>query len=208
MRFYTMIFMPYYIIKFFDIVMPYYTMLYILVPTFPVIQLTYSGLNIYINKSKSSCISSMYDSDGNVHLFMSSMSNAQLNCWLFLAEEPDGITKLTAVIIAVVTVFLMVIIGLAVKYRKLQTAHNEEHNTQKQNPASDDLNYTALSLQAKPKRNCRESQENSGAAAQRGSDALSLCAACALEELRVKGIFVAIPLFKHLLLFLLPAKQQ
>uniref|UniRef100_A0A3B4Y2P0 Uncharacterized protein n=1 Tax=Seriola lalandi dorsalis TaxID=1841481 RepID=A0A3B4Y2P0_SERLL len=126
---------------------------------------TYTFWSRSYNKNKSSCISSVYDSDGNVlfcnvHLFMSSMSNVQLNCWLFLVEEPDGITKLTAVILAFVTVFLMVIIGLAVKYRKLQTgtfenSHNEEHNPQKENPASDDLNYTALSLQAKPKRNCR-----------------------------------------------------
>uniref|UniRef100_A0A3B4V5M1 Ig-like domain-containing protein n=1 Tax=Seriola dumerili TaxID=41447 RepID=A0A3B4V5M1_SERDU len=109
------------------------------------------------------------------------------------------------------TVFLMVIIGLVVKYRKLQTAHNEEHNPQKENPASDDLNYTALSFHSEAKGSrgrpserelgpdvlqaaTRWSQEISGTAAQRGSDALSFCAACALEELlSLVTTFVAIP---------------
>uniref|UniRef100_A0A4W6CX04 Ig-like domain-containing protein n=1 Tax=Lates calcarifer TaxID=8187 RepID=A0A4W6CX04_LATCA len=64
-------------------------------------------------------------------------------------------------ILGAVTVFLvMVVIGLAVKYRKRETAHNEEeHSPQKQNPVSDDLNYAALSFQSKAKRKRRPPSE-------------------------------------------------
>ncbi|XP_071334119.1 uncharacterized protein [Trachinotus anak] len=75
-------------------------------------------------------------------------------------KEPDGITQLMVVILGGVTVVLiMVVIGLAVKYRKLQTAHNEERNPQKENPGSDDLNYAALSFHPKGKRSRRPASE-------------------------------------------------
>uniref|UniRef100_A0A4W6DRF5 Immunoglobulin domain-containing protein n=1 Tax=Lates calcarifer TaxID=8187 RepID=A0A4W6DRF5_LATCA len=69
-------------------------------------------------------------------------------------ETPDGITNLMTVVLGALTVFLtIVIIVLAVKIRKLQTAVNEEPQTERnKNLGSDDLNYAALSFQSKAKR--------------------------------------------------------
>ncbi|XP_038586804.1 uncharacterized protein LOC119911894 [Micropterus salmoides] len=66
-------------------------------------------------------------------------------------KELDGITNLMSVILVGLTVFLtIVVIVLAVKIRKLQTAENEELQPEEnKNLGSDDLNYAALSFQAK-----------------------------------------------------------
>ncbi|XP_050931570.1 uncharacterized protein LOC108881983 isoform X4 [Lates calcarifer] len=76
-------------------------------------------------------------------------------------ETPDGITNLMTVVLGGLTVFLtIVIIVLAVKIRKLQTAVNEEPQTERnKNLGSDDLNYAALSFQSKPKRKRRPPSE-------------------------------------------------
>ncbi|XP_042258252.1 uncharacterized protein LOC121890058 [Thunnus maccoyii] len=67
--------------------------------------------------------------------------------------ESDGITKLTSVILAGLTVFLvMVIIGLLLKIRKLKTAEEEQNPQPSENQASDELNYAAVTFQAKRKR--------------------------------------------------------
>ncbi|XP_070711080.1 uncharacterized protein [Pempheris klunzingeri] len=76
---------------------------------------------------------------------------------LRVQEEPDGIVNLITVILGGLTVFLtVVVIALAVKFRKLHTAVNREPQPgRNQNLASDDLNYAALSFQAKQKGNRR-----------------------------------------------------
>ncbi|XP_042258253.1 uncharacterized protein LOC121890059 [Thunnus maccoyii] len=67
--------------------------------------------------------------------------------------ESDGITKLTSVILAGLTVFLaMVIIGLLVKIRKLKTAEEEQNPQPSENQVSDELNYAAVTFQPKAKR--------------------------------------------------------
>uniref|UniRef100_A0A7N5ZPZ9 Ig-like domain-containing protein n=1 Tax=Anabas testudineus TaxID=64144 RepID=A0A7N5ZPZ9_ANATE len=72
----------------------------------------------------------------------------------FVIDDPDGTTNLMTVILCGLTVFLTtVIIGLFVKIRKLKTAVTENPQPKrKQNLASDDLNYAALSFLEKPKR--------------------------------------------------------
>uniref|UniRef100_A0A4W6CWG6 Ig-like domain-containing protein n=1 Tax=Lates calcarifer TaxID=8187 RepID=A0A4W6CWG6_LATCA len=79
----------------------------------------------------------------------------------FITETPDGITNLMTVVLGGLTVFLtIVIIVLAVKIRKLQTAVNEEPQTERnKNLGSDDLNYAALSFQSKAKRKRRPPSE-------------------------------------------------
>ncbi|XP_074480768.1 uncharacterized protein LOC141761331 [Sebastes fasciatus] len=78
-----------------------------------------------------------------------------------LSFVSDGIAKLTSMILGGLTVFLVaVIVGLVVKVRKLQTADGEEQNPeQRENMGSDELNYAALSFQAKPKRSRRPAPE-------------------------------------------------
>uniref|UniRef100_A0A8D0ATX6 Ig-like domain-containing protein n=1 Tax=Sander lucioperca TaxID=283035 RepID=A0A8D0ATX6_SANLU len=78
-------------------------------------------------------------------------------------EESDGMTNLVIVILGV---FLnIVIIVLAVKIRKLQTAVDEELQPERNevNPAltyiNYELNYAALNFQAKPKRSRRPASE-------------------------------------------------
>ncbi|XP_042258245.1 uncharacterized protein LOC121890053 isoform X2 [Thunnus maccoyii] len=68
-------------------------------------------------------------------------------------KESDATTKLMSVILAGLTVFLvMVIIGLLVKVRKLKTAEEEQNPQPSENQASDELNYAAVTFQAKRKR--------------------------------------------------------
>ncbi|XP_049923003.1 uncharacterized protein LOC126404074 [Epinephelus moara] len=76
-------------------------------------------------------------------------------------KEPDGMTNLMSVILGGVTVLLtVVVIALAVKIRKLQTAVNEEPQPERNKDlGSDELNYAALRFQAKPKRSRRPPSE-------------------------------------------------
>uniref|UniRef100_UPI003AB0539D uncharacterized protein n=1 Tax=Centroberyx gerrardi TaxID=166262 RepID=UPI003AB0539D len=78
-----------------------------------------------------------------------------------LVEEPDGIRSLASVILGGVTVFLvMVIVGLVLKIRQLQTAAEEEMQAQtSKNLDSDELKYAALSFHPKPKRSRRPASE-------------------------------------------------
>ncbi|XP_036966962.1 uncharacterized protein LOC119026635 [Acanthopagrus latus] len=73
----------------------------------------------------------------------------------------EGMANLMCLIPGGLTVLLtIVIIALAVKIKKLQTAVNEgEQPGGNKNVGSDDLNYAALSFQAKPKRNRRPASE-------------------------------------------------
>ncbi|XP_040887427.1 uncharacterized protein LOC121177247 isoform X2 [Toxotes jaculatrix] len=76
-------------------------------------------------------------------------------------KMPDGTTKLMSVLLGGLTVLLtIVIIILTVKIRKLQKALNEALQTERNKDlGSDDLNYAALSFQAKAKRNRRPASE-------------------------------------------------
>ncbi|XP_028998943.1 uncharacterized protein LOC114851334 [Betta splendens] len=69
-------------------------------------------------------------------------------------------TCVMSLILGGVTVFLLLVVtGLVVSLRKLQTAENEEQKThQQENPASDDLNYAAVSFRQKERR--REVEPN------------------------------------------------
>ncbi|XP_028285549.1 uncharacterized protein LOC114451173 [Parambassis ranga] len=75
-------------------------------------------------------------------------------------EKPDGNTNLMTVTLGGLTVFfMMAVIGLAVKLQKLKKAINEQQPEQSKNLRSDDLNYAALSFQAKAKRSHRPKRE-------------------------------------------------
>ncbi|KAK2900182.1 hypothetical protein Q8A73_013311 [Channa argus] len=75
-------------------------------------------------------------------------------------KEPDVFPKLMSVILGAVTVFLvLIIIVLAVKYRKFQKAHSDEISPHMHNLDSDELNYAALSFNQKAKRNCRPASQ-------------------------------------------------
>ncbi|XP_028998944.1 uncharacterized protein LOC114851335 [Betta splendens] len=69
-------------------------------------------------------------------------------------------TCVMSLILSGLTVFLLMIVtGLVVSLRKLQTAENEEQKTrQRENLASDDLNYAAVSFC--PKKRRREVESN------------------------------------------------
>ncbi|XP_071758705.2 uncharacterized protein LOC139914319 [Centroberyx gerrardi] len=81
--------------------------------------------------------------------------------YLKVQEESDGITSLASVILGGVTVFLvMVIVGLVLKIRQLQTAAKEELQPQRsENLDSDELKYAALSFHPKPKKSRRPASE-------------------------------------------------
>ncbi|XP_069015414.1 uncharacterized protein [Embiotoca jacksoni] len=76
-------------------------------------------------------------------------------------EKPKGMTDLLSMILGGLTVSLtLVVIVLAVKIRKLQTADIEEPQPETgKNKSPDELNYAALSFQAKPKRRRRRASE-------------------------------------------------
>ncbi|KAL7375787.1 hypothetical protein ABVT39_023923 [Epinephelus coioides] len=150
-----------------------------------------------INRTKPSCISSMYEADSGASFcdgFQSGFEMSSNISTVFLKikrvdlsdsgvyfcgfykdthtvigdathlkvqEEPDGMTNLMSVILGGVTVLLtVVVIVLAVKIRKLQTAVNEEPQPERNKDLdSDELNYAALRFQAKPKRSRRPPSE-------------------------------------------------
>ncbi|XP_034712769.1 uncharacterized protein LOC117934845 isoform X2 [Etheostoma cragini] len=76
-------------------------------------------------------------------------------------QESDGMTDVMSVILGALTVSLtIVVIVLAVKIRKLQTAVIEEQQPERNKDlVSDELNYAALNFQAKPKRSRRPASE-------------------------------------------------
>ncbi|XP_044039073.1 uncharacterized protein LOC122869814 [Siniperca chuatsi] len=77
------------------------------------------------------------------------------------SKKSDGIAKLMSVILGGLTVFLvMVVVGLVVEIRKLQTAASEEQKPQqRENLDSDDLKDAALSLYSTSIKNRRPASE-------------------------------------------------
>ncbi|XP_036968658.1 uncharacterized protein LOC119027502 [Acanthopagrus latus] len=74
-------------------------------------------------------------------------------------RESDGIAMLTSVILGALTVVLvLVIIGLVVKVRKLQTALEENQNPEQRKNVGhdDDVNYAAVTIRPKAKRRQQE----------------------------------------------------
>ncbi|XP_053199006.1 uncharacterized protein LOC128383402 [Scomber japonicus] len=79
---------------------------------------------------------------------------------LHVQEESDGINLMSVILGAVTVLLTMIIIILAVKIRKLQTASNAEPQPERnKNLGSDDLNYAALNFQPKAKRTRRPATE-------------------------------------------------
>ncbi|XP_033992298.1 uncharacterized protein LOC117487751 isoform X1 [Trematomus bernacchii] len=76
-------------------------------------------------------------------------------------KEPDEMAYLMSLILGCLAFLLtIVVIVLAVKIRKLQRDANEESQPKRpQNMCSDELNYAALSFQAKPKISRRPASE-------------------------------------------------
>nr|ACU27015.1 novel immune-type receptor 13 [Dicentrarchus labrax] len=74
----------------------------------------------------------------------------------------DGTISLMSVILgALIVVLIIVVIGLVVKIKKLQSAHKEEPNPQhSENLGSDHLNYAALSFHPKARRSRSSPSEN------------------------------------------------
>ncbi|XP_033466124.2 uncharacterized protein LOC117246372 [Epinephelus lanceolatus] len=82
--------------------------------------------------------------------------------YLNVQEVSAEITSLTSVILGALLIFLVaVIIGLAVKIRKLHPAHTEGQNLHhSENLGSDDVNYAALSFHQRAKSSRRPPSEN------------------------------------------------
>ncbi|XP_028461967.1 uncharacterized protein LOC114573927 [Perca flavescens] len=98
---------------------------------------------------------------GATHLKVQGNSESDFGVDSKTEKESEGMTNGMIVILGALTVFLtIVVIVLAVKIRKLQTAEIEEPQPERiKDLASDELNYTALNFQAKPKRSSRPASE-------------------------------------------------
>ncbi|XP_053199542.1 uncharacterized protein LOC128383988 [Scomber japonicus] len=158
---------------------------------------TLTGWFRVVNRTKASCIASMYGSDSKASLcdgfqnakfdMTSNMSTVFLKikqvdssdsglyfCGFYIGtntviadvtelhiqEESDGINLMSVILGAVTFLLTMIIIILAVKIRKLQTAAKGEPQPERnKNLGSDDLNYAALNFQPKAKRTRRPATE-------------------------------------------------
>uniref|UniRef100_A0A3Q1J716 Immunoglobulin domain-containing protein n=2 Tax=Anabas testudineus TaxID=64144 RepID=A0A3Q1J716_ANATE len=74
-------------------------------------------------------------------------------------DEFDTIWLISMILGGLTFFLLVVIVGLVVQIRKLQTAHKEEQNLkQRQNPHVEDLNYAAVAFRPKAKQ--RQMEQN------------------------------------------------
>ncbi|XP_044039074.1 uncharacterized protein LOC122869815 isoform X1 [Siniperca chuatsi] len=96
-----------------------------------------------------------------IHLNVEGSDESQEDVDTKSKSECDRITMLMSVILGGLTVFLvMVVVGLVVKNRKLQTAASEEQNPQqRENLDSDDLKDAALTLYSTAIRSRRPASE-------------------------------------------------
>ncbi|XP_051285138.1 uncharacterized protein LOC127379515 isoform X4 [Dicentrarchus labrax] len=95
-----------------------------------------------------------FQSDGNSVIFSATSLKVQ--------DLFDGTISLMSVILgALIVVLIIVVIGLVVKIKKIQSAHKEEPNPQhSENLGSDHLNYAALSFHQKARRSRSSPSEN------------------------------------------------
>ncbi|XP_028462087.1 uncharacterized protein LOC114574007 isoform X2 [Perca flavescens] len=98
---------------------------------------------------------------GSTHLKAQGNSESDFGVDSKTEKESEGMTNGMIVILGALTVFLtIVVIVLAVKIRKLQTAVIEEPQAERNKDlGSDELNYAALNFQAKTKRSRRPASE-------------------------------------------------
>ncbi|XP_073330774.1 uncharacterized protein [Pagrus major] len=109
----------------------------------------------YVAKSDAGLYFCGFNTGGKPTFSLIRLNVKDSNLTISLVGESDRIAKLTSVILGGLTVVLvLVIIGLVVKVRKLQTAVKEDQNPEQRENVGcdDDVNYAAVTIRPKAKR--------------------------------------------------------